>query len=144
MKLSPNFSLEELSRSDYAIRHGLDNTPDAKAIKNLKRLAVVLEQVRAVCESPIIVTSGYRSPATNAGIGGSKASQHIFGCAADIRALRMKIGDVMKRIFKSDVQYDQLILEFDSWVHISIPNESGADPRKQAFIIDKAGTRPYR
>lgn len=144
MKLSPNFSLDELTRSDYASRHGLENEPDAKAIENLKRLAALLEQVRTLCNTPIIVSSGYRSPAVNAGVGGSKTSQHMFGCAADIRALRMSIGDLMKRVVGSDIKYDQIILEFNSWVHISVPNSPTTAPRRQALIIDRAGTRTYR
>lgn len=144
MKLSPNFSLEELTRSDYAARHGLDNTPDAKALENLKRLAELLEQVRAVCNTPIVVSSGYRAPVVNAGVGGSKTSQHMLGCAADIRALRMSVNDLMRKVVNSTVKYDQIIKEFDSWVHISIPNSPTVAPRKQALIIDRAGTRPYR
>ena len=144
MKLSPNFSLEELTQSEYASRHGLGNEPDAKAIENLKRLAALLEQVRTLCNTPIIVSSGYRSPAVNAGVGGSKTSQHMFGCAADIRALRMSIGDLMKKVVGSDIKYDQIILEFNSWVHISVPNSPTTAPRRQALIIDRAGTRTYR
>lgn len=144
MKLSPNFSLDELTRSEYASRHGLENEPDAKAIENLKRLAALLEQVRTLCNTPIIVSSGYRSPAVNAGVGGSKTSQHMFGCAADIRALRMSIGDLMKKVVGSDIKYDQIILEFNSWVHISVPNSPTTAPRRQALIIDRAGTRTYR
>lgn len=144
MKLSPNFSLDELTRSDYAARHGLDNTPDAKTLENLKRLAELLEQVRAVCNTPIVVSSGYRSPAVNAGVGGSKTSQHMMGCAADIRALRMSVDELMKKVVNSTVKYDQIILEFNSWVHISVPNSPTTAPRRQALIIDRAGTRPYR
>ena len=144
MKLSPNFSLDELTRSDYAARHGLENEPDAKALENLKRLAALLEQVRTVCNTPIIVSSGYRSPAVNAGVGGSKTSQHMFGCAADIRAVRMSIDDLMKKVVGSDIKYDQIIKEFNSWVHISVPNSPTTAPRRQALIIDRSGTRVYR
>jgi zinc D-Ala-D-Ala carboxypeptidase len=144
VKLSSNFSLDELTHSDYASRHGLENKPDAKSLENLKRLADLLEQVRTVCGTPIVVSSGYRSPSVNAGIGGSKASQHMFGCAADIRALRMSIDDLMKKVVGSDIKYDQIIKEFNSWVHISVPNSPTATPRKQALIIDQAGTRIYR
>lgn len=144
MKLSAHFGLDELIQSEYAERHGLDNTPNEKVLENLKRLVLLLEQVRVVCGVPIIVSSGYRSPQVNAGIGGSKTSQHMFGCAADIRGLGMPVEDMMKRILGSKIEYDQLIREFNSWVHISIPNNPDSKPRKQALIIDKAGTRPYR
>jgi uncharacterized protein YcbK (DUF882 family) len=144
MNLSAHFTLEELTRSEYADRKGLDNKPDVKVIENLKRLAVVLEQVRSVCGAPIVVSSGYRSPKVNAGIGGQKTSQHLLGCAADIRAVGMTIDNVMKKIVNSQIQYDQLIKEFNSWIHISIPNDPDSVPRKQTLIIDRTGTRPYK
>lgn len=143
MKLTPNFSLRELTQSEYAERHGLNNEPDDKVIENLKRLAALLEQVRAVCGVPIVVTSGYRSPQVNAGIGGSKTSQHMFGCAADIKGVRLSIDDMMKKIVASGIKYDQLIKEFNSWVHISIPNTPANKPRMQKLIIDRSGTRTY-
>lgn len=143
MNLTPNFSLKELTQSEYAERHGLNNEPDAKVIENLKRLAALLEQVRTVCGVPIVVTSGYRSPVVNAGIGGSKTSQHIQGCAADIKGVRLSIDDMMKKIVASDIKYDQLIKEFNSWVHISVPNKLDDKPRMQRLIIDRTGTRPY-
>lgn len=143
MKLTPNFSLEELTRSTYAARMGLNNDPDEDIIKNLRRMAAKLEEVRAEINKPIIVTSGYRSPAVNAGIGGSKQSQHMFGCAADIRALGMSPDDLMMHIVGSDIKYDQLIREFDSWIHISIPNKPDGKPRMQRLIIDKTGIRSY-
>ena len=143
MNLSPHFTLDELTRSQYAARMGLSNEPDSNIIANLKRLAGLLEQVRAEIGKPIIVTSGYRSPAVNAGIGGSKQSQHMFGCAADIRALGMSPDDLMLCITGSAIKYDQLIREFDSWVHISVPNRPDLKPRMQRLIIDKEGTRGY-
>lgn len=143
MKLTPNFSLKELTQSEYAERHGLNNDPDAKVIENLKRLAALLEQVREVCGVPIVVTSGYRSPSVNAGIGGSKTSQHMQGCAADIKGVRLTIDDMMKKIIASNIQYDQLIKEFNSWVHISVPNMASGKPRMQKLIIDRSGTKTY-
>lgn len=143
MNLSPHFTLDELTRSQYAARMGLSNEPDSNIIANLKRLAALLEQVRSEIGKPIIVTSGYRSPAVNAGIGGSKQSQHMFGCAADIRALGMSPDDLMLCITGSAIKYDQLIREFDSWVHISVPNRPDLKPRMQRLIIDKEGTRGY-
>lgn len=143
MNLSPHFTLDELTRSEYAARMGLSNDPDADVIANLKRLALLLEQVRSEIGKPIIVTSAYRCPPVNAGIGGSKNSQHMFGCAADIRAVGMSPDDLMLRISGSDIQYDQLIREFNSWVHISVPNRPENKPRMQRLIIDKEGTRAY-
>ena len=143
MQISAHFTLEEMTRSEYAARRGWSNEPDQQEIENLKRLCLTLEQVRLLVNKPIIVTSGYRSPNVNSAIGGSKNSQHMLGCAADIRAVGMTPDDLMIEILDSKIQYDQLIREFDSWVHISVPNVIGIPPRKQALIIDKSGTRGY-
>jgi len=143
MNLSPHFTLEELSRSEYAARRQLNNDPGETVIKNLTRLAKTLEEVRAEVGRAIIVTSGYRSPEVNRGIGGSRNSQHCAGCAADIRAVGLSADDLMMSIIGSDIKYDQLIREFDSWVHISIPNVPSAKPRMQRLVIDRQGTRAY-
>lgn len=150
MKLSPNFTLEELTVSDYAARHGLDNTPGNDHLHNLKRLAAFLEALRALLGKPISVNSAYRSPEVNTAIKGSKTSQHCFGTAADIRVAGMVPDQVVKRIIASALPYDQVIREFSDpvrgggWTHVSIPNMRDAKPRKMALIIDKQGTRPYK
>ena len=90
-----------------------------------------------------MINSAYRGPAVNAHVGGQKASQHLVGCAADIRVPGMTPDQVVRAIVASDLQYDQLIREFESWTHISIPNEEGSTPRGQTLIIDRAGTRPF-
>jgi len=103
MKLTPNFSLEELTFSQVASRRGVDNTPSAKVKDNLERLALFLEQVRKVVNKPISISSGYRSKEVNESVGGSKTSQHCEGCAADFNVkgmspdavVRKKIGKVM-------------------------------------------------
>jgi uncharacterized protein YcbK (DUF882 family) len=143
MNLSPNFTLEELTASETAARNGLDNTPGPIAMKNLERLAQFLEEVRKVLGKPVVISSGYRGPEVNAHVGGQKASQHLVGCAADIKVPGMTPDAVCRAIKASDLQYDQLIREFDSWTHISIPNEEGSTPRGQTLIIDRAGTRPF-
>ena len=108
------------------------------------KLAQLLEQVRKVVGRPITVTSGYRCKALNDAVGSKDTSQHLLGCAADIKALNMTPDELVKRIINSDIQYDQLIREFDSWVHISVTNNPQDTPRGQTLIIDKLGTRPYR
>jgi len=143
MNLTPNFTLEEMTHSDYAVRRGWTNDPDDKAISNLKRLAVLLEKVRSELGCPVVINSAYRSEKVNSAIGGQKTSQHILGCAADIRAINKSPDDLMLHIIGSDIKYDQLIREFDSWVHISITNDPSAKPRMQKLIIDKDGTRAY-
>ena len=143
MNLSPNFTLEELTASETAMRNGLDNTPGPIAMQNLTRLANFLEEVRKVLGKPIMMNSAYRGPEVNTHVGGSKNSQHMVGCAADIRVPGMSPDAVCKAIIASELQYDQLIREFDSWTHVSIANEEGSTPRGQTLIIDRAGTRPF-
>jgi len=144
MKLTPNFSLEELTFSQVASRRGIDNTPSAKVKDNLERLALFLEQVRKVVNKPISISSGYRSKEVNESVGGSKTSQHCEGCAADFNVKGMSPDAVVRAIVTADIPYDQVILEFDSWVHISIPTVKGSTPRKQALVIDNKGKRDFK
>jgi putative chitinase len=139
MNLSPHFTLEELTITDHRT---LDNTPNETELANLKRLAEFLETVKTVLGGkPIMVNSAFRSKAVNDAVGSKDTSQHRIGCAADIRVPGITPDEVVKAIIASGIGYDQVIREFDRWTHISIPN-AGA-PRKQALIIDKAGTRVY-
>ena len=144
MKLTENFSLEEMTVSEIGARRGLDNTPNATEISNLVRTALLLEQVRALVKKPIIINSAYRSKAVNDAVGSKDTSQHRIGCAADIRVPGMTPKQVVEAIMKSDIPYDQIIREFDSWTHISVPDSAARPPRKQALIIDRNGTRPYQ
>ena len=144
MQLSPNFSLEELIASQTAERRGLDNTPNATAIANLTRVAALLEQVRAVIGKPIIITSGYRSPEVNKAIGSTSKSQHLLGCAADFKVSGMTPKQVVEACIEADIPYHQIIEEFASWTHISVPNTPSEAPKKQALIIDRNGTRPFQ
>jgi hypothetical protein len=143
MRLSPNFTLAEMTASQTAERRGLDNTPNATAIANLTRVANLLEQVRAVIGKPIIVTSGYRSPEVNLAIGSTNRSQHPLGCAADFRVNGMTPKQVVQACIDADIPYHQIIEEFGSWTHISVPDSPSEAPRKQALIIDRNGTRPF-
>ena len=144
MQLSEHFTLEELTASETAVRSGLDNTPGPIAYQNLVRLANFLEEVKKVLGGkPIMINSAYRGPLVNAAVKGSKNSQHLIGCAADIRVPGMTPDEVCRVIIASELQYDQLIREFDSWTHISIPDKDGSTPRCQTLIIDKTGTRSF-
>ena len=141
MNLTEHFTLEELTHTDH---REFDNTPNADQINNLERVAELLEQVKKMLGGkPIMVNSAFRSLQVNAAVGSKPTSQHCLGCAADIRVPGMTPDEVVKAIRASDIQYDQLIREFDSWTHISVPNEVRMTPRNQTLIIDKAGTRPY-
>ena len=141
MNLSEHFTLEELTATSH---RQFDNTPNATEIANLTRLAATLEQVKTLLGGkPVMINSGFRSKQVNDSVGSKDTSQHRIGCAADIRVPGMTPNEVVKAIIASDIGYDQLIREFDSWTHISVPNTLSTAPRKQALIIDKAGTRIY-
>lgn len=143
MQLSEHFTLEELTHSDLAARKGIDNTPGMLASANLMRLASLLEQVRKCIGKPLMINSGFRCKTLNDAVGSKDTSQHMIGCAADIRVSSMTPDQIVKAIIQSDIQFDQLIREFDSWVHISVTNRAEDTPRNQVLIIDKSGTRSY-
>jgi hypothetical protein len=141
MLLTPHFSLEELIATQH---REFDNTPNSSEINNLKRLAEMLEEVKDLLDGkPIMVNSAFRSKAVNDAVGSKDTSQHRVGCAADIRVPSLTPDQVVKAIIGSGIAYDQIIREFDSWTHISVPNNPSGTPRKQALIIDKQGTRAY-
>ena len=154
MQLSDHFTLEELTHTDHRT---LDNTPteqekciiDGKevlvnAVANLPRLAAFLEEVKKVLGGkPIMVNSAFRSKAVNDAVGSKDSSQHRVGCAADIRVPNMTPDEVVRAIIASEIGYDQIIREFDRWTHISVPNTTGGNPRRQSLIIDKTGTRAF-
>ena len=144
MQLTPNFTLDELTASESAERNGWDNTPNDAELENLKRLADFLEQVKAVLGGkPIMINSAFRSKMVNDSVGSKDTSQHRIGCAADIRVPGMTPDEVVRKVIASGIGYDQVIREFDRWTHISVPNSVDTSPRKQALIIDKAGTRQF-
>jgi zinc D-Ala-D-Ala carboxypeptidase len=143
-QLTANFSLEELTRSEAADRNGWDNTPNVQEIENLKRLAALLQQVKtAVGGKPVMINSGFRSKQVNDSVGSKDSSQHRLGCAADIRVPGMKPREVVEACIAAGVPFDQIILEFDSWTHVSVPNTPEFKPRNSRLIIDKQGTRPF-
>lgn len=144
MRLSEHFTLEEMTRSQMAKRHGIDNTPNDMQLENLKTLAKGMEIVRTKLDSlPIIVSSGFRCEALNDLLGSKRTSQHIRGLAADWTCDRYAhVARVFEVIAESSIPFDQLILEYDSWIHISFPLE-GEDPRRQVLVIDREGARIY-
>ena len=143
MNLSPNFTLAELTVSEIAARLSLDNTPNATEVANLVRVADLLEQVRAIVKKPILVNSAFRSKPVNDAVGSRDTSQHRLGCAADIRVPGLTPKQVVQACIDAKLPFDQIIEEFGSWTHISVPNTPSTAPRRQALIIDKQGTRPF-
>ena len=142
--MTPHFTLDELTASETAERNGWDNTPNEQELANLQRLAEFLEDVKeALGGKPIMVSSGYRGKQVNDAVGSKDSSQHRVGCAVDFRVPGLTPDQVVRAIIASGLPYDQVIREFDRWTHVSVPNTPEAAPRKQALIIDKAGTRAF-
>jgi hypothetical protein len=148
MNLTANFSLHELSKSETALRMGFDNTPDEEATENLRLLCEkVLQPVRDHYGKGVKVNSAYRSPESNAAVGGSKTSDHCLGRAADIEIPGVANADLAQWIM-DNLEYTQLILEFytpgipdSGWVHVSF---DPANLKKQELTATKvAGKTQY-
>ena len=141
---SPNFSMDELTHSDTAARHGIDNTPNDNEKENLYKLAMEMEDVRELLNNkPIFISSGYRCLALNELLGSKKTSAHIKGMAVDYTCRQFGTpNEIVFALINSNIPYDQVILEFDRWVHISFC-EDEETPRRQALIINKEGTMLY-
>ena len=144
-KLTEHFSLEELYRSDTATAMKINNKPNAQETEHLKELCEkILEPLRVKIGFPIIVNSGYRGPKLNAAIlGSSKTSAHQYGYAADV--VCPSYGNakefckyVVKFLNDNKIAFDQVIYEYDSWVHIGVRNGKGLQ-RKQVITINKKG-----
>ena len=147
MNLSPHFTLAELTVTDH---REFDNSPTQEEISNLQRLAYLLEKVKdTLGGKPIMVNSAFRSKAVNDAVGSSDKSQHRLGCACDFRVPGITPDEVVRAVIAANLPYQQLIREFSDpvkgggWTHISIPNTEDAEPRKQALIIDRSGTRQF-
>ena len=139
--MTPHFTLAELTATSD---RQFDNTPNEAETANLQRLAEFLEQVKEALDGkPIMVNSAFRSKQVNDSVGSKDTSQHRIGCAADIRVPGMTPDAVVRAVIAAGLPYDQIIREFDSWTHISVTNTPDGTPRRQALIIDKAGTRPF-
>ena len=153
MKLTTHFTLEEMTRTKVK---GIDNTPDGKAVDNLKRLCRWLEMLReeynkrygttppdlpegeeglraeeSEDEMPIIINSAYRSEAVNKAVGGAATSNHLTGCAADIRCLgveqALRYATILLDISdEADEPFDELLIEkngYNYWVHFAVRPE---------------------
>jgi hypothetical protein len=137
MNLTEHFTLAELTHTSH---RQFDNTPNETELANLQKLAEFLEQVKTLLDGkPIMINSAFRSKAVNDSVGSKDTSQHRLGYAADIRVPGMTPDAVVRALVASDLPFDQVIREFDAWTHVSI----SPYPRRQALIIDRAGTRPF-
>jgi zinc D-Ala-D-Ala carboxypeptidase len=141
MNLTKNFTLSEMTKSETALRHDMDNSPDQTAISNLQALAVyVLQPVRDHYGKGVKVNSGFRHPDVNAKVGGSKTSDHCKGMAADIEIPGVPNAELAEWI-RSNLPFTQVILEFytqgvpdSGWVHVSY---DPANLKKQALTAVK-------
>lgn len=146
MKISEHLDLAEVTRSESAKRKGISNEPTAEHLENFKKLAEnIFEPIRKHFNVPIHISSGYRSKALNAAIGGALTSQHCSGEAIDIDMDGSSNGVTNKMIFeyiKTSLNFDQMIWEFGNsnnpdWVHVSY--ESSGKQRKQILKATKVG-----
>ena len=141
MKLSENFTLEELIRSNAAERMGFDNVPkDEKVVENLRSLCLeVLQPLRDYVGAPVHINSGYRCPELNMAVGGVKNSQHCRGEAADIRIVSPKQGREWATWIEDNCRFDQMLLERNKngtvWLHVSCKRDAKAN--RQVFKILK-------
>lgn len=124
MKLSKNFTLEEMTKSATAQRLGISNSPKDNEVENLRKLCEnILQPLRDEYNKPIIVSSGFRVEKLNKAVGGSPTSEHRYGMAADIHSISDTKEDnkeIFDLIVKMDLPYGQLINEFNyDWIHVS-------------------------
>tara|TARA_R110001599_G_scaffold234341_1_gene433458 strand:- start:11 stop:481 length:471 start_codon:yes stop_codon:yes gene_type:complete len=138
MRLSKNFVLSEITRSNTAKRLGISNEPKKEHLKNLQRIITDIIQPMRDAIGPIRISSGYRSPSLNRAISGSNKSQHTKGQALDLQFWKegkMCNKEVYDWVLENDVEFDQMINEFDfSWVHLSLKESKN---RKQVLIAYK-------
>jgi len=151
MKLSANFQLSELVKSQTAERKGIPNNPSPAHIDNLKALCVnVLQPIRSHFEAPVMISSGYRSPELCIAIGSKITSQHATGNAADLEVPGID-NKVLATWIKENLEYDQLILEFyrdgepdSGWVHVSWNSEKNRSNSLRAARDEELGKTIYK
>lgn len=135
--LSRYHNLDVLVRSDTAEARGINNTPPAEIVANLRRLAQGLDHVRELLGHPLEISSGYRCPMLNVAVGGSPDSQHVQGLAADFVCPGYGLPvEIVLAIAGScpSIRFDQCILEFGRWVHISFASFA-LEPRRRVLTI---------
>lgn len=121
---SKYFTYKEATLSQVAVRKGIDNTPAREVENNMIFTAFKLDQVREFLGSAVRVSSWYRSPLLNTAVGGAMTSGHLQGYCVDFTCPAYgEPAEIFQALKESGIVYDQLILEFNSWVHISF------DPR---------------
>lgn len=133
MDLSLHFTLEELVAHPH---RGIDNTPTEANVVNLRLLCGQILDPSWTLLGPLHVTSGYRCPELNRLVGGQVRSQHLDGLAADVTPRRKSIAVAAELLLASEIPFDQLIVEYGSWLHLSRARP-GRQPRREALMIGK-------
>lgn len=144
-KLTPNFTVREFTISPTADRFGIDNTPNAQEIQNLRTLCEKILQPARDALGPLKISSGFRSEALNRSVGGTPTSDHRLGFAADVTPINVGTRQLAEWIVRNVPEFDQVILEFGTlanpnWIHIS------AAPRKRKQVLQatlQAGATVY-
>ena len=136
-KLSEHFSLRELTKTNT----GIDNVPNEEQVNNLKRVCQWLERLRSKRNEPIVINSGYRSPQVNKAVGGAANSNHLTGCAVDIRVAGMeqllRYAVILLDIADEGREdFDELLMERNAkgtyWLHFAVRPEGNR--RKIVFL----------
>ena len=132
MNISENFTLEEATYSETAIRLGINNQPNEKQLENMKTAATCLEELRKL-SGPLRINSWLRLPEVNVAVGGSKMSSHMDGWAIDVSSSKHTPYQLCQLVKQSGIKFDQMIHEFGRWMHISFAPEM----RQQELTIFK-------
>lgn len=128
-----NFSMSELIFSDTANTYKINNMPDINSLDCLQELIYFcLQPIRDKIKMPMIITSGYRNSQVNKLVGGVANSQHTKGQAIDFIIHGLTPTQIIEKIKTFNIEYDQLINEYDKWVHISYCKNKN---RRQILII---------
>ncbi len=143
-KFHPHFSLDALCRSDTAEKHGIRNACPEHLLPNLVKLSQLLGQIESLFSGHRLkLHSGFRSEAVNQRVGGTNSSQHCLGLAADFTCPGFGTPrQVAEKIARSGLEYDQLILEYDRWVHIS--TAEGKKPTRNQILSINSNTNGYQ
>jgi zinc D-Ala-D-Ala carboxypeptidase len=145
MRLSKNFVLSEITRSNTAKRLGIDNGPNKNHLRSIQRLITNLIQPMRDALGPIRISSGYRNPNVNRAIGGSTKSQHCKGEALDLQFWddgKISNKKLYDWVLSSNVEFDQMINEFDfAWIHISLKKEGNRNQVLEAYKDEDNDTK---
>jgi hypothetical protein len=125
MNLTQHFTLEELSHSDYADAHGINNYPGQQAQQNLMMLCVlILEPLRIAIGQPVRINSAFRCKQVNMGVGGVSTSHHLLGLAADINFDNETQLNAMIKVLSNNKHLDLALIERSKssrWLHVQLP-----------------------